>query len=42
MELGCDAYLAAGNGYRPDAQKYARLKPVLRRICETLAAWRPQ
>ena len=42
MELGCDAYLADGNGYRPDAGKYARLKPVLRRICETFAGWRPQ
>ncbi len=42
MELGCDAYLADGNGYRPDAEKIARLKPVLRRICETLAAWRPR
>ena len=41
MELGCDAYLAEGNGYRPDASKFARLKPVLRRICETFAAWRP-
>jgi hypothetical protein len=42
MELVCDAYLAEGNGYRPDARKYARLKPVLRRICETFAGWRPQ
>ncbi len=41
MELGCDAYLAEGNGYRPHAEKFSRLKPVLRRICETLAAWRP-
>ena len=41
MELGCDAYLAAGNGYRPDTEKIARLKPVLRRICEIFAAWRP-
>ena len=41
MELGCDAYLAENNGYRPDPGKYARLKPVLRRICETLTAWRP-
>jgi N-formylglutamate amidohydrolase len=41
MELGCDAYLAEGNGYRLDAGKAARLKPVLKRICETLARWRP-
>jgi N-formylglutamate amidohydrolase len=41
MELGCQAYLAAGNGYRCDVEKVARLKPVLRRICETFTAWRP-
>lgn len=41
MEIGCDAYLADGQGYRFDEAKASRLKPVLRRIAEALNAWRP-
>lgn len=38
MEIGCDAYLADGHGFRYDEAKAARLKPVLRRIAEALAS----
>jgi hypothetical protein len=41
MEIGCDAYLADGHGFRFDEEKAAKLKPVLRRIAEALVAWRP-
>ena len=41
MEIGCDAYLADSQGYRFEETKVSRLKPVLRRMAEALAAWRP-
>lgn len=42
MEIGCDAYLADGQGYRFDEAKAARLKPALRAIADVLleGEWR--
>ncbi len=41
MEKGWDCHLMDDGSYRLDPAKVAKLKPVLRRIAETMLAWRP-